>query len=170
MNELSMTYAMGKRPTGVALRAVGQAPSNKGHGPAMADRSLSPQDAELLERAIAPAWLLKKAYPRFEAFHLAVSGVGSSYDVPVVYHRGEDGVLEAITSRRGVWWRNLRGGADITVLLRGRDCRACVEVVEDDLDTIGVDKRCVAFALGHAGTSRLDVLDVRDVAHHRRLR
>ncbi|MCH7656101.1 MAG: hypothetical protein IIC95_09015 [Chloroflexi bacterium] len=45
-------------------------------------------------------------------------------------------MLEAITSRRGVWWRNLRGGADITVLLRGRDCRACVEVVEDDLDTI----------------------------------
>ena len=61
---------------------------------------------------------------------------GRAYDVPVVYHRGEDGVLEAITSRRGVWWRNLRGGADITVLLRGRDCRACVEVVEDDLDTI----------------------------------
>ena len=61
---------------------------------------------------------------------------GHAYDVPVVYHRGEDGVLEAITSRRGVWWRNLRGGADITVLLRGRDCRACVEVVEDDLDTI----------------------------------
>ena len=61
---------------------------------------------------------------------------GRAYDVPVVYHRGEDGVLEAITSRRGVWWRNLRGGADVTVLLRGRDCRARVEVVEDDLDTI----------------------------------
>ena len=61
---------------------------------------------------------------------------GRASDVPVVYHRGEDGALEAITSRRGVWWRNLRGGADITVLLRGRDCRACVEVVEDDLDTI----------------------------------
>ncbi len=61
---------------------------------------------------------------------------GRAYDVPVVYRRGEDGVLEAITSRRGVWWRNLRGGADVTVLLRGRDCRARVEVVEDDLDAI----------------------------------
>ena len=80
MNELSMTYAMGERPTGIAVRAVGEAPSNKGHGPAIADRSLSPRDAELLERAIAPAWLLKKAYPRFEAFHQAVSGVGSSYE------------------------------------------------------------------------------------------
>ena len=80
MNELSMTYAMGERPTGVAVRAVGRALPNEGHDRAMADRSLSPRDAELLERAIAPAWLLKKAYPRFEAFHQAVSSVGSSYD------------------------------------------------------------------------------------------
>ena len=61
---------------------------------------------------------------------------GRAYDVPVVYRRGEDGVLEAITSRRRMWWRNLRVGADITVLLRGRDCRARVEVIEDDFDTI----------------------------------
>ena len=80
MNELSMTYAMSERPRGVAVRAVGRARSNKGRGSAMADRSLSPHDAELLERAMAPDWLLKKAYPRFEAFHQAVSGVGSSHD------------------------------------------------------------------------------------------
>ena len=58
---------------------------------------------------------------------------GRAYDVPVVYRRGEDGVLEAITSRRGVWWRNLRGGTEVTVLLRGRERAARVELVEDDL-------------------------------------
>ena len=65
MNELSMTYSMGERPTGVAVRAVGRARSNRGRGPAMADRSLSPHDAALLERATSPAWLPQQAYPRF---------------------------------------------------------------------------------------------------------
>ena len=61
---------------------------------------------------------------------------GRAYDMPVVYHRTGDGVFEAITSRRGVWWRNLRGATGVTVLLRGRDLPAWVEVVEDDLDVI----------------------------------
>ena len=61
---------------------------------------------------------------------------GRAYDVPVIYHRGDDGTLEAVTSRRGVWWRNLRGGTEVTVLLRGQERAARVEVVEDDIDTL----------------------------------
>ncbi len=80
MNELSMTYNMGERPPGVASGDVGRILSNEDHIPIMADRTLPPRDAELLERAIAPTWLLEKVYTRFEAFHQAVSGVGSSYE------------------------------------------------------------------------------------------
>ena len=35
-----------------------------------------------------------------------------------------------------MWWRNLRGGTDVTVLLRGRERAASVEVVEDDLHAL----------------------------------
>ena len=61
---------------------------------------------------------------------------GRAYDVPVVYRRGAEGVLDAITSRRGMWWRNLRGDGEVTVLLRGRERAARVEVIEDDLGTV----------------------------------
>ena len=35
-----------------------------------------------------------------------------------------------------MWWRNLRGGTEVTVPLRGRERAARVEVVEDDLATM----------------------------------
>ena len=60
---------------------------------------------------------------------------GKSYSTPVNYLRLQDqeGEFLATTSlRERVWWRNLRGGAQVTVRLQGQDFRATAEVVEED--------------------------------------
>lgn len=43
-----------------------------------------------------------------------------------------DGTLYVTTQTDRVWWRNLRGGSEVTVLLRGERRRGRAEVVEDD--------------------------------------
>ena len=56
---------------------------------------------------------------------------GKTYTTPVNYVRFEDSLL--ITSyRRRTWWRNLRGGAPVTLRLQGKDLQATAEVYEDD--------------------------------------
>lgn len=52
---------------------------------------------------------------------LRVTGrrTGRIYEIPISYVRDGTGVT-CITGIENGWWRNLRGGADITVLLRGR--------------------------------------------------
>jgi deazaflavin-dependent oxidoreductase (nitroreductase family) len=47
---------------------------------------------------------------------------GRQYTTPVQYGRKED-TLYVITSRDCIWWRNLRGGADVTLRLRGKTVR-----------------------------------------------
>ena len=51
------------------------------------------------------------------------------YAVPIAYSRADDGALEAVTSAHGVWWRNLEGGAPVSVLHQGRLLPAHVDVV-----------------------------------------
>ncbi len=54
---------------------------------------------------------------------------GKSYTVPMNYlENGE--VLYTISSRDRVWWRNLRGGGDVTLRLRGEDVPAWAETIE----------------------------------------
>ena len=62
---------------------------------------------------------------------------GRRYAVPIAYRRADDGALEAVTSVYGRWWRNLEGGAPVSVLHQGRVLPARVEVVRvgaDDAD------------------------------------
>ena len=59
------------------------------------------------------------------------------YAVPIAYRRADDGALEAVTSAYGVWWRNLEGGAPVSVLYRGRLLPARVEVVRAEAENSG---------------------------------
>ena len=56
---------------------------------------------------------------------------GRRFTIPVEYRR--DGDSLTVRSRPGHrWWRNLRGGAPLTVVLRGTRRRGCGHVVRED--------------------------------------
>lgn len=55
---------------------------------------------------------------------------GKSYTTPMNY-LALDGALFTNSYRERVWWRNLRGGADVTLRLRGEDVPAHAEVIEE---------------------------------------
>jgi len=60
---------------------------------------------------------------------------GKSFITPVNYLRmDEDGaeVLYTTSYRERVWWRSVRGGAPVTLTLRGKDVPAQASVVEDE--------------------------------------
>jgi deazaflavin-dependent oxidoreductase (nitroreductase family) len=60
---------------------------------------------------------------------------GKQYAPPVNYLRieNDDGVTFLTSSLRNrTWWRNLRGGAPVTIRLQGKDHIATAEVIEDD--------------------------------------
>jgi deazaflavin-dependent oxidoreductase (nitroreductase family) len=77
---------------------------------------------------------------------------GKRYTTPVNYHRQGDR-LTVISLRDRTWWRNLRGGAEVGVHLRGQARRGRATMSEADAD--------VAQALG-------EILAVRP-AHSRYL-
>lgn len=54
-----------------------------------------------------------------------------AYTTPVGYEQ-LDGRLYVTSQTNRVWWKNLRGGADVTVRLRGEVREAHAEVVEDN--------------------------------------
>ncbi|MEL6407734.1 MAG: nitroreductase/quinone reductase family protein [Chloroflexota bacterium] len=79
-------------------------------------------------------WLIKAQNPFMKwllqsPFHLFVSNFymlltvtgrksGTQYKIPVQYAEG-DNTLYVITSEGYTWWKNLRGGAEVAVLMRG---------------------------------------------------
>lgn len=62
---------------------------------------------------------------------------GKKYSTPVGFYR-EDGDLWVITSRHRTWWRNVKNGADVTLLLKGRTINAFAEA---ELDEKAVETR-----------------------------
>jgi hypothetical protein len=56
---------------------------------------------------------------------------GKAYHLPVGYLRKNDTLL-TVSYKRRTWWRNLREGADVTVLLEGKMVPAHTQVFEDD--------------------------------------
>lgn len=67
-----------------------------------------------------------------EIMLIAVTGrkSGKTYTTPVNYVQEGD-LLSVISQRKRTWWRNLRGGAPVTVQLRGKRLAATAEVMED---------------------------------------
>lgn len=55
---------------------------------------------------------------------------GTLYHVPVEY-RQELGEITIYSHQAWGWWRNLRGGADVNLHLRGFDVNAVGEAIED---------------------------------------
>lgn len=58
---------------------------------------------------------------------------GKVYTVPMNYLDIE-GVLYTISSRERTWWRNLRGGAEVTLRLKGKDKKAWAVAIEDQAE------------------------------------
>jgi deazaflavin-dependent oxidoreductase (nitroreductase family) len=63
---------------------------------------------------------------------------GKRYNVPISYVRDEEDedVLWTISLRKRTWWRNLRGGMEVTLRLRGRNRVATGEVLEGDEEVV----------------------------------
>ena len=55
---------------------------------------------------------------------------GKEFTIPMNYLT-MNGVLYTNSYRDRIWWRNLRGGADVTLRLKGKDMPAHAEVIED---------------------------------------
>ena len=51
--------------------------------------------------------------------------------LPVSYYYGDDKTLMTISARNRNWWRNLKGGADVILRLRGRDIAARGDAILD---------------------------------------
>jgi deazaflavin-dependent oxidoreductase (nitroreductase family) len=66
---------------------------------------------------------------------------GKKYTTPVGYYR-EDGYLWVMTSRDRTWWRNLRGGAEVDLLLKRKPVTA---IAEPELDKKAVEARMVEY-------------------------
>ena len=55
---------------------------------------------------------------------------GKSYTTPMNYFT-LDGALYTTSTRERVWWRNLRGGAEVSLRLHGKDVPAWAESIVD---------------------------------------
>lgn len=66
---------------------------------------------------------------------------GKKYSTPVGFYR-EDGYLWVLTNRDRTWWRNVRHGANITLLLKGKTLDAYAKA---ELDERAVESRLVDY-------------------------
>ena len=69
------------------------------------------------------------------------SKTGKKYTTPVEYFR-ENEILWVMTSRDRTWWKNLRGGAEVSLLLKRKPVTA---IAEPDLDAKAVEARMVEY-------------------------
>ena len=61
---------------------------------------------------------------------------GKEFTTPMNY-LAMNGALYTNSYRKRVWWRNLRGGAEVTLRLRSEDVPARAEVIEDQSAVAG---------------------------------
>ena len=66
---------------------------------------------------------------------------GKRYTTPVGYYE-EDGYLWVITSRDRTWWKNLRSGAEVDLLLKRKPVKAFAEL---ELDESAVERRMYEY-------------------------
>ncbi len=83
---------------------------------------------------------------------------GKTYTTPVNYTQDENTVW--ITSNRDrVWWRNLEGGASISLRLRGKKVRGQAEIFKDDKR---VAQGLEAFLKPNPGNAKYFDIDLDD--------
>ena len=93
---------------------------------------------------------------------------GKKYSTPVgFYHEGE--ILWVISSRDRTWWRNVKNGADVTLLLNGKTVSAFANAeldeknVETHLLTYIQQMPMLARSLGIRMENRIP--NAEDIAH-----
>jgi deazaflavin-dependent oxidoreductase (nitroreductase family) len=82
------------------------------------------------------AWLLKSPLHSLVSKNMLLITVtgrksGKSITTPTAYFR-EGNTLWLISQRSSKWWRNLRGGANVTVVLSGKNIQGRGSVIEDE--------------------------------------
>ena len=60
---------------------------------------------------------------------------GRQFTTPVRYVQYDDAV-RCFTGRETQWWRNLRGGAEVVLRIRGEDARYSARAIDDDAEEI----------------------------------
>lgn len=103
------------------------------------------------------AWLLKSPFHSLVSKNMLLITVtgrksGKLITTPTAYQR-EGNTLWIISDRTSKWWRNLRGGANATVLLGGKSLQGRGSVIDDEhavaqrlFDNLKVDPQRARFA------------------------
>lgn len=76
---------------------------------------------------------------------------GKTFHLPVDYLRVGETLL-TVSYKQRTWWRNLRGGASVTIHLQGKDVNGHSEVIEDE---VGVAEGLKAFIEKNPQTRRM---------------
>jgi hypothetical protein len=66
---------------------------------------------------------------------------GKKYSTPVGFYR-ENGNLWVLTNRSRTWWRNVKNGADVSLVLEGKPIQAFAQA---ELDTRSVETHLVEY-------------------------
>jgi deazaflavin-dependent oxidoreductase (nitroreductase family) len=74
---------------------------------------------------------------------ITVTGLktGKKYSTPVGFYR-ENGNLWVLTSRDRTWWRNVKNGADVSLLLKGKTVNGFAET---ELDECNVEQHLAEY-------------------------
>jgi hypothetical protein len=74
---------------------------------------------------------------------ITVTGLktGKKYSTPVGFYR-ENGNLWVLTNRSSTWWRNVKNGADVSLVLEGKPIQAFAQA---ELDTRSVETHLVEY-------------------------
>jgi deazaflavin-dependent oxidoreductase (nitroreductase family) len=75
---------------------------------------------------------------------------GKKYTTPVEYYC-QDGELWVLTRRDRTWWRNVQGGADVKLILKGKTIDATAETI---MGTKEVEGQLVDYALHRPMSAR----------------
>jgi hypothetical protein len=101
-------------------------------------------------------WLLKSPmHPMLSGnmmvIHYEGKKSGKSYHHPVSYVKRNNTLL-TVSYKQRTWWRNLRGGAAVKILLQGKLLPAHSQVIEDDQ---GVSLGLTDFMGGNPQAARM---------------
>jgi deazaflavin-dependent oxidoreductase (nitroreductase family) len=82
------------------------------------------------------AWVLRSPFHSMLSngmMLITITGrkTGKKYTTPVGFYR-EGGCLWVITRRKGNWWKNLQGGAEVDLLIKRKPVRAFAETEQDE--------------------------------------
>ena len=103
------------------------------------------------------AWLIKSPFHSLVSKNMLLITVtgrksGKPITTPTAYLR-EGNTLWIISQRESKWWRNLRGGANATVVLAGKSIQGRGSVIEDEqavaqrlFDNFKIDMKRARFA------------------------